>query len=110
MEELFQVTKKQLNTLTQTLINAYNEYPLFSWMIPDEAIRKRKLPSLFKMIARYHLKYGTIYATSENCEAVIMYIHTDSGDMTTWRLLWCGGFKLLFIWGKYVKRLFRITD
>ena len=39
-----------------------------------------------------------------------MYFHTDQGEMTTWRLFWCGGYKLIFTWGKYLKRLFHISD
>lgn len=110
MEELFQVTKKQLKTVTQTIMNAFNGYPLYSWIIPDEEARERKLPTFFKMMVRYHLKYGKVYATSENCEGVITFLHTDSGQMTTWRMFWRGGFKLILTWGKYLKRLFHVGD
>lgn len=111
MEALYQITKKHLQAVTQTLVNAFNGYPLYSWIIPDNEVREKKIPLFFKMMTRYFLKYGKVYATSENCEGVMTIIHSDSGPITTWRLLWCGGFKLMLKWGsKYLKRLETVSE
>nr|MDO8109373.1 GNAT family N-acetyltransferase [Candidatus Sigynarchaeota archaeon] len=90
MEGLYRPIKKDLSRLAQTCAEAFIDYPLHAYAVPERTEREKLLPSYFKVMVRYGFKFGDMYATSENLEGVAIYIHPESGPITTWRWVQCG--------------------
>jgi ribosomal protein S18 acetylase RimI-like enzyme len=88
---LYRPTITDLPQLLQTLINAYIDYPLYVWTIPDREERQRTFKHFFSMNLRYSFKFGAVYATSDTCDNVAIFVHPGSGKMTNWRWMRCGG-------------------
>jgi len=80
-------------------VNAFVDYPLHVWTIPDGEERRKKLHTHFSMVLRYGLKFADMYASSESIEGFVIYMHPESGPVTTWRLVQCGGFGFLRVYG-----------
>lgn len=79
--------------------------------IPDAEKRKRTLPRIFDIFVRYCFKYGEIYATSESFEGVIMCLPSESWQISPWRMLRCGAWKLPFLLGfKFISRMTKIEE
>jgi len=99
-------TKKQIKKMGEILSLAFKDGPVYVYSIPDKEEREKKLHLLFEVFIKYAIKYGTIYATSENLEGVILSLDSSSGPMSMWRMLRCGGWKLPFKLGfKFLKRI-----
>ncbi len=47
-----------------------------------------------EMVAKFSLKYGNVFSTSDNIEGVMAITPHDKGDMTGWRVFRSGGFFL----------------
>ncbi len=97
---LYRPIKSDIKRMARVLANAFQDYPLFIWVIPNAEDRRKKLHYGFSGLVRYGLKYGEVYATSDKFEGVIIYLHSNSGPMTTWRWLKCGFLKVIFKWGR----------
>ena len=95
LDSLYKVTKKEVEKASLALGKAFHDDPLWSQIIQDEAERKQKLPLLFEMLLRYALRYGEVYASSEDLEGIVILLPYDKADMTFWRLLRCGAWRLL---------------
>lgn len=95
LDSLYKMTKKEVEKASLVLGKAFHDDPLWSQAVPDETERKQKLPLLFEMLLRYALRYGEVYASSENLEGIVILLHYDKADMTFWRLLRCGAWRLL---------------
>jgi GNAT superfamily N-acetyltransferase len=46
--------KSDLPELTRTLGLAFHQDPVMTWLFPDEAVRRKRLPRLFDTLTRYH--------------------------------------------------------
>lgn len=55
----------QIKAAAQLLGNAFQNDPLMVYLTPNADKRSRLLPSLFGVVARYCLRYGTIYTTPD---------------------------------------------
>lgn len=55
----------QLKAASQLLGKAFQNDPLMVYLTPDASRRRRLLPALFGVVARYCLRYGTIYTTPD---------------------------------------------
>jgi ribosomal protein S18 acetylase RimI-like enzyme len=90
MEGLYRPTKADFPKLVKTFVNAFMDYPLHVYAIPEKTEREKKLAIYFKTMTRYGYKFADMYATSENAEGVAIFIHPESGPMTAWRWIQCG--------------------
>jgi ribosomal protein S18 acetylase RimI-like enzyme len=95
LADLYRIEKNDIEKASLVLGKAFHDDPLWSQVVPDEAERKQKLPLLFEMLLRYALRYGEVYASSENLEGIVILLPYDKADMTFWRLLRCGAWRLL---------------
>ena len=95
LDSLHKITKKEVEKASLVLGKAFHDDPLWSQIIQDDTERKQKLPLLFEMLLRYALRYGEVYASSENLEGIVILLPYDKADMTFWRLLRCGVWRLL---------------
>jgi GNAT superfamily N-acetyltransferase len=72
------------------LARAFHDYPLFLFFFPDEAERTSMAPVIFRGLLRYALRYGEIYATSEQLEGAAVWLPSGVVRPTLWRNLMIG--------------------
>jgi len=54
-------TRADIGDLSQTLARAFADDPVMKWMIPDDQVRRRRLPRLFAALTKYqHLDHGGV--------------------------------------------------
>jgi ribosomal protein S18 acetylase RimI-like enzyme len=70
---------------------AFQDDPLMRYAIPDARQRRRLLPWLMGLNARYGCRYGEVYATSEYTGAAI-WLPPGQTAYTLWRMLRAGMF------------------
>ena len=104
------LTKQLQETATCTFANAFHEYPMFTWCLPDAERRWERVHVFFQMMISHGVKYGQLELTSPGCEGVVHYLPPETPLPGTWRYMRCGGLKLLHSWGQAaMKRLETIT-
>lgn len=79
--QLVKLNKDDIETAARIYSRAYQDYPVWKHLIPDEMERKTKFLTLWEFFVRFNLKYGQIYASSSKFEGVVSIIH--SKDMNT---------------------------
>ena len=58
-------TRADIGDLSQTLARAFADDPVMKWMIPDDQVRRRRLPRLFAALTKYqHLDHGGVEIAS----------------------------------------------
>ncbi|HXR65543.1 MAG TPA: GNAT family N-acetyltransferase [Ktedonobacteraceae bacterium] len=55
----------QVNTASQLLGRAFQDDPLMIYLTPNASRRARLLPSLFRVVLSYCLRYGVVYTTPD---------------------------------------------
>ncbi|MEX2681833.1 MAG: GNAT family N-acetyltransferase [Candidatus Sigynarchaeota archaeon] len=96
MEGHYKPTKADLVKVERTFSDAFYDYPLHKYIVPDDDIRKKLLPKIFKVTAVYGYKFGNMVITSENCEGVMLYAPSNEHGPTITQLLKCGALSLVF--------------
>ena len=94
LDSLYRVTKNEVQKASLVLGKAFHDDSVWRQAIPDETERKQKLPVVFEISLKYALRYGEVYATSENLEGIATILPYDRADMTFWRLLRSGTFRI----------------
>jgi ribosomal protein S18 acetylase RimI-like enzyme len=61
-----------LTQLVDTLSSAFQHDPALSWILPDPAQRRLRLPKLFDIVVRSDFAAGSVLR-SESCEAVTLW-------------------------------------
>lgn len=61
-----------LTQLVDTLSSAFQHDPALSWILPDPAQRRLRLPKLFDIVVRSDLAAGSVLR-SKSCEAVTLW-------------------------------------
>lgn len=114
LEELYKIQKKDVKTACRVLGAAFQDDPAWIHVIPDETKRKKKLPTVFEYVISYSLKYGTIYAPTENLEGVAAWAPHTTVDPSLWRLLRSGAFRAAIKMGREIgskiEKLFKQID
>ncbi len=69
---IYQGSPADLTQLVDTLSSAFQNDPAFSWLIPDPAQRRLRLPKLFDIMVRSDLAAGSVLR-SESFEVVTLW-------------------------------------
>jgi hypothetical protein len=69
---IYQGSPADLTQLVDTLSSAFQCDPALSWILPDPALRRSRLPKLFDIVVRSDLAAGLVLR-SESCEAVTLW-------------------------------------
>jgi ribosomal protein S18 acetylase RimI-like enzyme len=103
--------QKQIRSKAEiSFANAFHDYPMFTWCVPEEEGRWAKVRTFFEMMVSHGIHYGQLVATSTECEGAIHFTPPGAAEPNTWRWLRCGGLKVLLSWGKEsMSRLDRVT-
>ena len=88
-DNLHKIQKKDLQNAVNVLTDAFSEESMWKEVFKNE----EKNRALTEVMVRFCLKYGNVVSTSENIEGVMAIAPYDK-DMTTWRIIRCGGFFL----------------
>jgi GNAT superfamily N-acetyltransferase len=90
MSDLYKIEKKDIKKGIDVLVSAYTEDPMMNIAFKEED--KRRIQ--FEVMLRFCVKYGDIFASSDNFEGVMAILPHDKADMTALRVLLSGGFFL----------------
>jgi GNAT superfamily N-acetyltransferase len=89
--------KSGIKPAARVLSRAFQNSPVFQYLLPDVLERENKLHYLFEMVIRAGLRYGEVYATSDNLEVIAVWSISAKGDnMSLWRMLRAGSYTLAF--------------
>ena len=60
-----------VKTLAVTLARAFDDDPLTTWLFPNPAARRRKLPAFFRSLLRASIPFGEVYTADDGrCAAI----------------------------------------
>ena len=94
--QVIRLTETHVKLATETLAQSLNKYPLFTTFIPNIAERKAKLPIIFEFMIRFGIRYGEVYTTSPNFEAVAIWFPSENVEWTALKMIRVGGFALIY--------------
>jgi len=87
---LYRVQKGDIVRAAKVLADAFQRDPLWNKIYEGEPDTGKRFHALFEGGVRYCLKYGEIYAPSENLEGVIGLVQGKYADMSWWRAIRSG--------------------
>ncbi|MFW5775456.1 MAG: GNAT family N-acetyltransferase [Chitinivibrionales bacterium] len=87
---LYTVQKKDIHKAGGILADAFQHDPVWLKLFEGEPNRNQKFQAFFEVPVRYCIKYGEVYATSENLEGIAAWIPGRLADMALWRIILSG--------------------
>ncbi|MEO1372754.1 MAG: GNAT family N-acetyltransferase [Cyanobacteria bacterium J06635_10] len=103
--EIIQLEKSQIDQASQILAAAFNQDPLFEYVLPQEG-KDKLLYGLWKTILRYSLPLNSVYATPE-LKGIAVWIPPGEFPLNPLKLLLGGLYKFPFQIG--LKRIRKLT-
>ena len=88
LDSLYRVQKTDIPQAAAVLADAFQHDPVWNAILCDAKPEQRVY--VFETPVRYCLKYGEVYAPSENLEGVAAWVPGALADMTFWRVLRSG--------------------
>ena len=86
----YNIQKKDIDKAAQILSQSFIDYPVFVYIIPDDAYRKRKLHYIFRFLIHLGLLNGEVIAPGEKIEAVSIWIHSTRNNTSLLTVLRAG--------------------
>jgi ribosomal protein S18 acetylase RimI-like enzyme len=83
LENIYEVKKKDITKTGFVLADAFQHDPIWKKVLEGVKIDQKR--TFFEGSVRYGLKYGKVYATSENLEGIAAWVPGNHADMTIWR-------------------------
>ncbi|PVX26472.1 MAG: hypothetical protein CW716_05905 [Candidatus Bathyarchaeum sp.] len=105
ISDLCKIQKRDLKNAVDVLTDAFSKESMWKEVFSDE--EKNKI--LTEVMVRFCLKYGSVFATSENFEGV-MAIAPHDKEMTTWTILRSGAFFLSMKISNEAKKMEVLTN
>ena len=87
---VYKVRKKDIKQASNVMADAFKYDPLWNKICEGESDLQGRFRALFEIPIRHCLKYGEVYATSENLEGVVAWVPGKYADMSTWRIITSG--------------------
>ena len=87
---LYRVQKGDITPASKVLANAFQHDPLWNKIFKGESHLDKKFPAFFESPIRHCLKYGEVYAPSEDLEGILAWVLGKYADMTIWRMIRSG--------------------
>ena len=91
---LYRVQKRDIVRASKVLADAFQRDPLWNKLYEGEPNIEKRFHAFFEVPVRYCLKYGEVYAPSEDLEGVIGLVPGKYADMNAWRAIRSGGMSL----------------
>ncbi len=86
MTAVIPLSPAQVDQASAVLCRAFYHDPLVEYVVPDETRRARVLPSFYRIVVRYTVRYGEVY-TMPAVEGVACWLSPGNTTPSTWRLL-----------------------
>jgi hypothetical protein len=84
---LYKLKKKDIRSVGPILKNAFQHDPVWNKLFEGEKTAEKKLSAFFEVPVRFCMKFGEVYASSENFEGIAAWVPGDRGEMTIRRRL-----------------------
>jgi len=112
---LYKVQKRDIVRASKVLADAFQRDPVWNKIYEGESDIEKRFRALFEGGVRYCLKYGEVYAPSEDLEGVIGLVPGEYADTTWWRAIRSGtmsvGMRMGLNTAKKVRTVFKpITE
>ena len=112
---LYKVQKRDIVRASKVLADAFQRDPLWNKIYEGDPDIEKRFHAFFEGGVRYCLKYGEVYAPSENLEGVIGLAQGKYADMNWWRAIRSGtmsvGMRMGLNTAKKVRTVFKpITE
>ena len=112
---LYRVQKRDIVRASKVLADAFQRDPVWNKIYKGESDIEKRFRALFEGGVRYCLKYGEVYAPSEDLEGVIGLVPGEYADTTWWRAIRSGtmsvGMRMGLNTAKKVRTVFKpITE
>lgn len=92
----YSIRKYDIDKAACILSQSFIDYPIFNYIIPDGAYRKRKLKYLFKFLICLGLANGEVISTSKGLECISIWIHSPKNKISLITVLQSGLLSLCF--------------
>jgi ribosomal protein S18 acetylase RimI-like enzyme len=92
MEELmlYKVQKGDITQAGKVLADAFQRDPLWNKIFEGESDLEKRFRAMSEVSVKQGLKYGDVYAPSEDLEGIVAWVPGKYADMTAWQIL-CSG-------------------
>ncbi len=108
--DLLRVEAPQRQQIATILADAFQDDPMFSYLIPDKTLRQQVLPAIFEMNAAYALRYGEVYVTPA-LDGAAIWLPPEMIEMTPLRIMRAGMVSAIFkINLRVLGKLLPVTD
>ena len=87
---LYRVQKGDITLAGKVLADAFQHDPVWNKIFEGESNLETKYPAFFEIPVRHCLKYGEVYALSENLEGIAAWAPEKYAEMTAWRMIRSG--------------------
>ena len=87
---LYKVQKRDITQVGKVLADAFQRDPVWNKIYEGESDLETRFRAFFEVPVRYCLRYGEIYAPSEDLEGAVAWVSGKYADMTMWRILRSG--------------------
>ena len=88
---LYRVRKGDIMRAGKVLADAFQRDPIWNKIFEGESDFEKRFRAFFESPVRYCLKYGEVYAPSENLEGVVAWVPEKYADINAWRGIRSGG-------------------
>ena len=111
IQDIILLSKKYIKQAAETLASAFEDFPLYTFLLPEKFKRKEKVMVLFETYVRYGLRFGRVYATSLSFEGIAIWLNFEEMKTSLISYFRCGMFKCIRKLGlKDCLRLLKIVD
>ena len=86
LQGLMGLNKSDIKPAAEILSQAFWNHPVSIYTYPDELVRGKRLPYFFQYVLHFGIKYGEIYATSQEMEGIAVWLPSDNFQMTIRKL------------------------
>jgi GNAT superfamily N-acetyltransferase len=87
---LYRVQKGDIVRASKVLADAFQHDPGWNKIFEGESDIEKRFRAIFEMSVRYGLKYGEVYAPSEDLEGVIAWVPGKCANMDAWHMIRSG--------------------
>lgn len=103
-EGIIRLSKKHIKPASIVLSRAFQNDPVIRWQIPEINKRLAKIHHMWEVTLRIGIKYGEVYGTSDNLEGVAIWVPPNNINITYWKYMISGGFRLQFKLGTKIRK------
>ncbi|NVM46840.1 MAG: GNAT family N-acetyltransferase [Candidatus Lokiarchaeota archaeon] len=103
LNSLYRLTKLDIDLAGKIAAKAYFEADDFSSLSTDPSKRMKNLMKIMGMTFRYSLKFGVVYASSQNLEGVAAWLPHDKVKIPIWQYVRLGMLPVIIRAGKKVR-------